>query len=84
MMAFVTQFQRARFGLTHFMAFISSEAPLKTHNYQQRDQLSSMWIGQYHWERREIKRGREIEPESDLREFKIFVEGHLGNLGVPL
>ena len=40
MMAFMTWFQRAQSGLTHFMAVISSEVPLKNHN-QQRDQLSS-------------------------------------------
>ena len=43
MMAFVTRFQQAWFGLTHFMAFISLETPLKTHN-QQRDQLSSPFL----------------------------------------
>ena len=70
MMAFVTGFQRARFGFTHFMAFMSSEAPLKTHN-RQCDQLSSTWAWQHPWEWRKIKRGRETEPKSDLREFKI-------------
>ena len=70
MMAFMTRFQRAQSGFTHFMAFISSKVPLKTHN-QQRDQLSLTWARQHPWERRKIKRGREIEPKSDFREFKI-------------